>query len=79
MDFLRFLASSAIIVYIVLPCLSLLIFYAIIRVAVSRGMRDHQRWMEKNRPSLVNAMPQRATIGQYRDPEAPAAPPPSWN
>lgn len=55
MDFAQLVAGSAIIAYIVVPCLALLILYAIIRIAVARGLRDHQRWMEKYRPSLVNA------------------------
>ena len=29
--------------------LALLLLYGVVRVAVARGMRDHHRWLEKNR------------------------------
>jgi UPF0716 family protein affecting phage T7 exclusion len=32
-------------------CIGLLVLYGIIRVAVSRGLRDHQKWMERYRPA----------------------------
>jgi len=33
---------------------SLLLLYGIIRVAVARGMRDHQLWMEKHRSEFFD-------------------------
>lgn len=62
MDIFQTLGTFAIIVWVVLPCLALLLLYSLIRTAVARGLRDHQLWMEKNRP-LVPAG--RETIGQY--------------
>lgn len=62
MDIFQTLGTFAIIVWVVLPCLALLLLYSLIRTAVARGLRDHQLWTEKNRP-LVPAG--RETIGQY--------------
>jgi uncharacterized membrane protein len=42
---------GAFVIPIVLGCVGLLLLYGIVRVAVARGMRDHQLWMEKNRPA----------------------------
>ncbi|WP_308467461.1 hypothetical protein [Rathayibacter soli] len=50
MDIFQNLAMVAIILWVVLPCLTLLLLYSIIRIAVARGLRDHQKSMEKNRP-----------------------------
>jgi hypothetical protein len=44
------LAAMGILLPILGACLSLLILYLIIRHAVSAGLRDHQKWLEKNRP-----------------------------
>lgn len=44
------LAGYAIILSVVVPCIALLLLYGVIRVGVARGLRDHQQWMEKNRP-----------------------------
>ncbi len=30
--------------------LALLLLYYVIRAAIARGLRDHQLWMERNRP-----------------------------
>lgn len=40
----------AIVVYLGIVIVGIYIAYRIIRLAVSRGMRDHQMWMEKYRP-----------------------------
>ncbi|MDQ1543656.1 MAG: hypothetical protein QOK08_1294 [Actinomycetota bacterium] len=56
MDLSHSVWTLSIIVWVVLPCLVLLLLYCVIRVAVARGLRDHQLWMEKNRP--VIAQPQ---------------------
>ena len=37
--------------WVVASCFALLALYGVVRVAVSRGLRDHQKWMERNRPS----------------------------
>ncbi len=48
-------ALTAVIYAVLLPLLGaiigLLILYGIIRVAISRGLRDHHKWLELNRPS----------------------------
>lgn len=62
MDIFQTFGAFAIIMWVVLPCLALLLFYSLLRNAVARGLRDHQIWMEKNRP-LVPAG--RETIGHY--------------
>lgn len=51
MDIFQTLGTYTIIVSVVLPCVGLLILYSVIRVAVARGLRDHQVWMEKYRPA----------------------------
>lgn len=62
MDIFQTLGTFAIIVWVVLPCLALLLLYSLIRTAVAQGLRDHQLWMEKNRPIVPAG---RETIGQY--------------
>jgi hypothetical protein len=52
MDLFQSLWTLSIIQWVVLPCLVLLLLYCVIRVAVARGLRDHQLWMEKNRPAI---------------------------
>jgi uncharacterized membrane protein len=42
----------------------LLLLYGVVRVAVSRGLRDHQKWMEKNRP----VAPPQSTAGYFPNP-----------
>ncbi|WP_403021006.1 hypothetical protein [Salinibacterium sp. GXW1014] len=44
------IGSVAIVGWVVVPAMALLLLYGVIRVAVARGLRDHQLWMEKNRP-----------------------------
>jgi len=65
MDAFSALGTLAILVWIVVPCLVLLLLYGVIRVAVARGLRDHQRWMEKHRPQAGQAIARRESIGQY--------------
>jgi uncharacterized membrane protein len=47
----------------------MLLFYGVVRVAISRGLRDHQLWMEKHRPNAALRAPD---AGQ-----APITPPPT--
>jgi hypothetical protein len=77
MDIFQTLASYAIIVWIVLPCLALLLLYLIIRTAIARGLRDHQLWMEKNRPSVGQVTTQRESFGQYLGFSRPPTEPPA--
>lgn len=51
-SFVYSFGAFAIIASILFACLLLWIFYALIRIAVAHGMRDHQRWMEKHRPQV---------------------------
>lgn len=44
---------QALLVPLLLSIIGLLILYCIIRVAVARGLRDHQLWMERNRPTIT--------------------------
>ncbi|MCW4386252.1 hypothetical protein OH146_10760 [Salinibacterium sp. SYSU T00001] len=48
--FAEMLGSYAIVVWVVVPALTLLLLYGVIRIGVARALRDHQLWMEKNRP-----------------------------
>ena len=36
-----------------------------LRDAVARGLRDHQMWMEKNRPTTVRDSPESKPIVNY--------------
>ena len=40
-----------ILLYVVGVAISLLLLYGVIRVGVSRGMRDHYQWVERTRPT----------------------------
>ena len=51
-DFLGFSVVAAL-VPVLISILGLLLLYCIIRVAVARGLRDHQLWMERNRPTIT--------------------------
>jgi len=39
-----------ILLWIVGTAIALLLLYGVVRVAVARGLRDHQLWMERMRP-----------------------------
>ena len=39
-----------ILLYLVGLAIALLLLYGVIRVGVSRGMRDHYQWVERTRP-----------------------------
>ena len=58
----------AILGWVIAGTSGLLLLYGVVRVAVSRGLRDHQKWMEKHRPQTIEqnrpASP-RASVGQY--------------
>tara|TARA_B100000519_G_C14225774_1_gene429921 strand:- start:1548 stop:1769 length:222 start_codon:yes stop_codon:yes gene_type:complete len=41
------LATS--VAYVVVSVALALLLYGVVRVAVARGIRDHHRWLEKNR------------------------------
>jgi len=47
-----------ILIYAIGVALALLLLYCVIRVAVARGLRDHQLWMERNRPQPPQFAPQ---------------------
>ena len=40
-----------ILLYLVGAAITLLLLYGVIRVGVSRGMRDHYQWVERTRPA----------------------------
>lgn len=65
MDIVQTLGAYALILWIVLPCIALLVLYSVIRTGVARGLRDHQLWMEKNRPLRPQTPTRRESIGQY--------------
>jgi len=46
---LGFTVFSTLLVPVLVSIVSLLLLYGVVRVAVARGMRDHQLWMEKHR------------------------------
>ena len=50
-----------ILLYLVGVAISLLLLYGVIRVGVSRGMRDHYQWVERMRPARA----------EFGDPNAP--------
>ena len=39
-----------ILLYLVGAAITLLLLYGVIRVGVSRGMRDHQHWLDRMQP-----------------------------
>ena len=43
------LLATSVAYVVVSVALALLLLYGVVRVAVARGMRDHHRWLEKNR------------------------------
>ena len=47
--FLGLTLFGTLLIPILISIVSLLLLYGIVRVAVARGMRDHQLWMEKHR------------------------------
>jgi hypothetical protein len=59
MDFTWWYLLAPILVYVVGVALALLLLYCVIRVAIARGLRDHQSRMERNRPQPPQFMPQR--------------------
>ncbi|TFD86469.1 hypothetical protein E3T61_16305 [Cryobacterium lactosi] len=65
MDSFTLISLYALILWVIVPAVGLLLLYGVVRVAVSRGLRDHQKWMEKNRPGGWAPPEQRSTMGQY--------------
>jgi uncharacterized membrane protein len=51
---LGFTLFGTILIPILASCIGLLLLYGVVRVAVARGLRDHQLWMEKHRPGLAD-------------------------
>ena len=50
---LGFTLFGTFLVPILISIVSLLLLYGVVRVAVARGLRDHQLWMERNRPTIT--------------------------
>jgi len=50
-DIPEFTIFGAILIPTLISILALLLLYGVIRVAVTRALRDHQLWMERNRPT----------------------------
>jgi hypothetical protein len=65
MDIAAAAGLYSIVFIIVGACLTLLVLYGIIRVAVARGMRDHHLWLEKHRPNGPQPPHPRGTVGNY--------------
>lgn len=59
--FLGLTAFGALYLPVMIGAVTLLLLYGIIRVAVARGLRDHQLWMEKNRPATFEPPTERLT------------------
>lgn len=59
MDSFGWLLLYPMLIYVIGIALALLLLYCVIRVAVARGLRDHQLWMERNRPQPPQFTPQR--------------------
>jgi hypothetical protein len=57
----------ALLLWVIGACITLLALYGVIRVGVSRGMRDHYKWVKKNHPNGGQVPPGRSTIGQYSE------------
>ena len=55
------LAAASVAYIVVGVAAALLLLYGVIRVAVARGMRDHHKWLEKNR-----AAPSESRAGRVR-------------
>ncbi len=66
-DFWVYLPLIGIAFYLALAALALLLLYGVIRVAVARGMRDHQQWLERTgRASTPDTGPASYTPGAAR-------------
>ena len=63
--FLGFTLFGAILVPALIAIVSLLLLYGIVRVAVARGLRDHQLWMEKHRSEYFDQHYQPITPPQH--------------
>jgi uncharacterized membrane protein len=59
MDVTWWYLLAPILLYLVGIAITLLLLYGVIRVGVARGMRDHQLWMERNRPQAPPYTPLR--------------------
>ena len=64
MDIFQTIGTFALILWVVLPCVAVLLIYSVIRTGVAQGLRDHQLWMEKHRPLPGQAPTRRGSIGQ---------------
>jgi hypothetical protein len=51
------LAIFPLLVWLVGIALTILVLHTLIRSAVGRGLRDHQLWMEANRPQTPPEQP----------------------
>jgi hypothetical protein len=49
MDFPLQVATTVIILWVVLLCAGVLVSYGIVRTGVAAGLRDHVKWLEKKR------------------------------
>ena len=65
MDIFQTVGIYAIILLVVVTCTVLLVLYSVIRTAVARGLRDHQKWMEKNRSLGGESPVRRESIGHH--------------
>jgi hypothetical protein len=67
MDFPQLATTYPFIVGIILPvvlfCVGALFVYSLMRIAIARGLRDHQLWMEKTGRVSPSALPHRESIG----------------
>ena len=52
--FLGFTLFGAVLIPTMITIVAMLLLYGIIRVAVARGLRDHQLWLEKHRPEFFD-------------------------
>ena len=59
MDLTWWYLIAPVLLYVVGVALALLLLYSVIRVGVARGLRDHQLWMERNRPQSPHYTPLR--------------------
>lgn len=51
MDYLPMFGLYSLLIPILMTIAALLLLYGVVRVAVSRGLRDHHRWLQSQAPN----------------------------
>lgn len=60
MDYMPVFGLYALLIPLLITSVALLLLYGVVRVAVSRGLRDHHKWLQSQPPARRDDWP----IGQ---------------